>query len=289
MFDYRAIATDEELTVHFVSSHEFDSDYDAIDNATGTRVGTIIVGNGGTFDASDDHTFMQYKLWQTRPERKVGQKICLQGLNMEELIEAYEELLVGAYIMQTKRAIVKDANPPYGRALEWLRTTDFYTAPASTRYHDSVPGGLLLHCIKVYNHIIDLLTLPVFKDVKVEEATLAALMHDWCKIDYYEAYQKNVKDENTGTWIKETAYRVNQKGMPLGHGATSMFLASRVLTLTIDQALVIRWHMGRYNVSDKEENEFQKAVNDCPMVYLIQIADQLACNDYAIHVSEGSL
>lgn len=285
MFDFKSIVKDSQLTVHFENTSEADV-INAVDNVSGNVIGSITLSDG-TFNADNDETFMQYKLWQTRPERKVGKKISILGKNLEELIEEYEELFIGAYIMQTKRPVEATGNF-YERALEWLRTTDFYSAPASTRYHDSVPGGLLLHCIKVYNHIVDLLTLPVFKDVKVEEATLAALMHDWCKINYYEAYQKNVKDENTGTWIKETAYRVNQKGMPLGHGATSMFLASRVLTLTIDQALAIRWHMGRYNVSDKEENEFQKAVNDCPMVYLIQIADQLACNDYAIHVSEGS-
>ena len=145
----------------------------------------------------------------------------------------------------------------------------------------------MIHSIKVYNQMLDLLTLPAFKGVKIEEATLAVLMHDWCKINFYEAYTRNVKDEATGTWNKETAYRVNQKGMPLGHGATSMFLASRILNMSVDQALAIRWHMGRYNVSDKEENEFQNAVNDCPMVCLLQVADQLACNTYADHVSEG--
>lgn len=284
MFEYKEIVPDSDLVMKFEKS-DVANTLNAIDSSTNEILGTVLI-EGATFNASDDAIFTQYKLWQTRPERKVGHKIILTNKNMEQLICEYEELFIGAYILQTKREVLPKGNL-YERAIDWLRTTDFYTAPASTRYHDSVPGGLLIHSLKVYNQLIDLLMLPAFKDVKIEEATLAALMHDWCKINYYEAYSKNVKDEKTGTWSKETAYRVNQKGLPLGHGATSMFLASRVINLTMDQALAIRWHMSHYNVADKEENEFQKAVNDCPMVYLLQISDQLACNSYADHVSNG--
>lgn len=279
MFNYKEIVTDAFLTVNFEKVDQPDVTYNAVDRATGLVVGTIVVDDA-TFTASDDATFNQYKLWQTRPERKVGQKIDLTGKRMDELIEEYEELFIGAYIMQTKREVLAQGNL-YERAIDWLRSTDFYTAPASTKYHDSIPGGLLIHCLKVYNQVVDLLALPAFKDVNVAEITLVALMHDWCKISYYETYMKNVKDEETGTWHKEAAYRVEQKGVPLGHGATSMFLASRVLNLTAEQALAIRWHMGRYNVSEKEEFEFQKAVNEYPMVYMIQVADQLSCNSYA--------
>lgn len=283
MFDYKEIVPDVMFTTRFEKKDK--TSLDAINVDTNEVIGTVTI-DGATFNASSDDIFTQYKLWQTRPERKVGQKIVLADKSMSDLISEYEELFIGAYILQTKREVIKQGNL-YERAIEWLRTTDFYTAPASTHYHDSIPGGLLIHCIKVYNQMLDLIKLPVFKDVKIEEATLAALMHDWCKINYYESYMKNVKDEETGTWSKQPAYRVNQKGLPLGHGATSMFLASRVITLSLDQALAIRWHMSRYNVADKEESEYQKAVNDCPMVYLIQIADQMACNPYADHVSNG--
>lgn len=278
MFDYKSIPTDDELKVHFEAS-EIVNILTAVDNATGQDVGLVTL-EGGTFTASDDNIFMQYKLWQVRPERKVGKKVEIAGKNMEELIEEYEELFIGAYIMQTKKPVTREFNM-FARALDWLRETDFYTAPASTQYHDSFPGGLLVHTLRVYNQVVDLLQLPAFRTVNVEEITIAALVHDWCKIKFYEMYQKNVKDDETGKWHQEPAYRVNQKGIPLGHGTTSLFLASRVIVLTPEQALAIRWHMSRYNVCDKEENEFQNAVNDYPMVYMLQIADQLACNPYA--------
>ena len=278
MFDYKSVVSDAEIGFTFEQSEDMDKKFFAFEKATGANLGWVTV-DGATFDASDDKIFTAYKLWQTRPERKVGHKIDLIGKNMEQLIEEYEELFIGAYIMQTKREVFKEGNA-YVRAIDWLRSTDFYKAPASTQYHDSVPGGLLVHSIKVYNQIVDLLTLPAFKDVKVEEVTLVALMHDWCKIGFYEQYMKNVKDEKTGTWNTEPAYKVNQKGIPLGHGVTSMYLASRVVNLTVEQCIAIRWHNGHFNVAKVEENEYQKAVNEVPMVYIMQVADQLACNAY---------
>lgn len=286
MFNMKEIVNDVYLTTTFEPT-EIDNVLSAVDKDSKVAIGTVTLSDC-TFTASSDTVFEQYKLWQTRPERKVGQKIVVSGKTMEDLIDAYEELFIGAYILQSKRPVESKGNR-FEWALDWLRTTDFYTAPASTRYHDSIPGGLLIHSIKVYNQLLDVIKLPSFKTIDLAEATLAVLMHDWCKINYYESYEKNVKDEKTGTWSKQTAYRVNQKGMPLGHGATSMFLASRVIPLSIDQALSIRWHMGHYNVADKEESEYQKAVNDCPMVYMLQICDQLACNTYADAISEGAV
>lgn len=280
MFDYKSIVSDDDLTTHFIPDANDPNKLNAFatNNLAGEPIGWILKQNA-TFEASDDNIFMQYKLWTTRPERRVGQKVDLEGMNMSELVAAYEELFIGAYIMQRQLKIASSGNP-YEGTIDWLRTTDFYKAPASTRFHDAIPGGLLIHSLKVYNCIVDLLSFPTFEHVSLHEVVLVALMHDWCKIGFYEMYMKNVKDEATGTWNKEPAYRVNQTGIPLGHGVTSMYLASRVINLSVEQCLAIRWHMGRYNVSDKEENEFQKAVAEYPMVYMIQIADQLSCVEY---------
>ena len=211
------------------------------------------------------------------PESNLGEYVDITNKSIEDLIEEYELLLINAFV-DTQGTDISAKS--YESMIDWLRTTDFYTAPASTRYHDSHPGGLLVHSLKVYNETISLLQLPKFQNVDKSYAIIAALVHDWCKIGYYESFQKNVKNESTGQWEKETAYRVNQKGIPLGHGVTSLYLAMRVMKIPTEVALAIRFHMGRWSICEPEFNELQKANSEYPMVYLIQFADQLACVKY---------
>lgn len=280
MFDYKSIVSDDELLVTF--EQDSDGDLVAIEKKTGDRAGFVHF-EGTAFDASSDadiDVFMQYKLYQTRPERAVGKLVNLEGKNLEQLVDIYEELFIGAYIAAYGTEVPKNKIARYVTAIDWLRTTDFYTAPASTQYHDSNPGGLLVHSLKVYNKMIELSQIDSFKSVNIAEATIAALSHDWCKIGLYEGYERNVKNEQTGQWERVPAYRMNQRGIPLGHGAASLFIAQRMISLTVEQALAIRWHMAEYHVADNEINEYSKASREYPMCYLIQFADRLACTEY---------
>ena len=211
----------------------------------------------------------------------VGAHVDIAGKNMEELVESYEKLLIGVYLLnKPDEAIRNDGSNGYCKMLDWLRTTDFYTCPASTRYHEAYPSGLLVHSLRVYNIAVSLTATPEFANTDLKSAPLAALVHDWCKIGLYEVYHRNVKDEKTGQWTKQAAYKYNQKGIPLGHGATSMFLAQKFFHLSAEEALAIRWHQGRWNVCDAEVNEFQLANEKYPLVHLLQFADQLSITDY---------
>lgn len=278
MFDYKTIVSDSDLTMEFVTKE--DGRIIANDRLNGNVTGEIYLNNG-TFTASDDTVFFQYKLWMTRPERKVGHPVQLVDRRIDELIADYEELLVGAYILnRPNEQITPGRTQGYMMMLDWLRSTDFYSSPASTIYHGSYPGGLLIHSLQVYNEAISLMQVDAFKGVSVDSLTIAALTHDWCKIDSYESYMKNVKNEETGQWEKVPAYKKNFRGLPLGHGATSMFLASRFFKLDAETACAIRWHMARFNVCDSEVNEFQTANETYPLVHLIQFADQLSITSY---------
>ena len=44
--------------------------------------------------------------------------------------------------------------PGAEKLLAWLEGTDFFTAPASTRFHAAYEGGLLDHSLNVYNVLI---------------------------------------------------------------------------------------------------------------------------------------
>lgn len=164
--------------------------------------------------------------------------------------------------------------------LNWLDRTDFFLAPASIKYHDSKPQGLLYHSLLVSDKIVELLSVKTFSSIKPHEAVLVALTHDWCKIGLYEMYEKNVKD-SSGNWVKEPAYR--SKELPLlnfGHGVSSMTLAQRFFRFSDEMLLAIRWHMGWTRVCEEERVELTNAENYFPMVNLIEFADKLAVSGY---------
>ena len=168
----------------------------------------------------------------------------------------------------------------FDRLMSWMSLTDFFTAPASTRFHGSFEGGLCEHHIDVYNETVDLLTLDKFKDVNPVSAYLVALVHDFCKIGVYESYMRNVKNEETGRWEQVQAFRYDKPQYPFGHGVTSMYLISQFIRLTREEALAIRWHMSEYNCCKNEEGELQEARDRYPLVLLLQTADRMSITAY---------
>ena len=279
MFDCKSIVTDDILKMTFVPDAVDKTKLAAFYTDGSGPAGTVVVGLDNELYSSDE-VEEQYKLWLVRPERWVGKKVFVEGQNLEALAEMYDSLLVGATILSQKLNVTADRKQPYEVTLDWLRTTDFYTAPASSQYHESFVGGLLVHSLNVYNQVVELHELSAFKSIDIAQATIAALVHDWCKIGYYEHYKRNVKNDQ-GKWEEVDAYRTNQKGLPFGHGVTSLYIAMRLFRLTEEQALAIRHHMGVWNCADVEKGELQRANQTYPMVYLIQFADQLACTEYS--------
>lgn len=278
MYDYKLIITDNILTTKF--EHVSKTELKGVNKSTGEEIGTITLLDG-TFSASNPDVHMQYEHWTRRPERKVGKLVDVEGKSLGELMDMYEELLIGAWILKhPEEQITVGMTNRCTEMIDWLRTTDFYTAPASTQYHESFVGGLLLHSIKVYNESLWMTRLPKFKNVSVASIAFVALTHDWCKINTYESYMRNSKNEETGQWEKVPAFKRNLKGLTLGHGTTSMYFVSKYFNLTDDEAAAIRWHQGRWNVCDAEVNEFQRCNETYPLVHLIQFADQLSIVSY---------
>ena len=225
--------------------------------------------------------FMKYK--SDRPEYWVGKKINTSELDPSELIWLYEQVLVGCALIRAKNngCDIDDVIAKATKPIEYLRNTDFYSAPASTQYHDSNPSGLLIHTLNVINNAVELLKVDKFSSVDISSAVLCAAVHDWCKIGLYEPYKRNVKDETTGQWTQVTAYRyTSDRPICLGHGASSMYMAMKFFNLSLSEAAAIRYHMGRWNCVDSEVNELQQANRTYPLAHLIQFADQLATVNY---------
>ena len=218
--------------------------------------------------------------FKARPEYLVGKSVDFQHLNCD-ISEYYDTLLLGVGLIRcedARKSCIRYSenilNP-----IKWLHNTDFYTAPASTIYHESYPGGLLVHTLNVYNNIVDLINLKKFKDVDICSACLVALVHDWCKIGLYESYNRNVKDEY-GNWTQVVAYKRTNPAFPLGHGTSSAYLASTFYKLTMEEYSSIRWHMSVWYCHESEHNDLQEANEKFPLVHMLQFADQLSIVGY---------
>ena len=134
------------------------------------------------------------------------------------------------------------------RLLEWLQNTDFFTAPASTKYHCACESGLLMHSLNVYKVMMNK-HFQEGEDSK-ESFAISALLHDICKVQFYKTLKRNVKNESTGIWEQVPYYSV-EDSFPYGHGEKSVFLIERFMRLKTHEAMAIRWHMGGFDDSAK--------------------------------------
>lgn len=159
--------------------------------------------------------------------------------------------------------------------LAWLEKSDFYTAPASTKYHGCHEGGLLKHSLNVYDALCNLLQLHHI-DVGAETTAIVALFHDACKINFYRKGKRNIKDED-GHWIEKTVYEIDEK-FPCGdHADKSIILIQQYMKLTPDEIFAIRAHMGGFDTSVKAGSYFiGKIFEASPLAVCLHLADMTA-------------
>ena len=157
------------------------------------------------------------------------------------------------------------------RLLEWLQTTDFFTAPASTRYHCACPSGLVQHSVNVYEVMMEKHFDP--ETDSAESFALCALLHDVCKAQFYKISTRNVKNEKTGQWEKVPYYTI-EDAFPYGHGEKSVFLIERFVRLKPAEATAIRWHMGGFDDAARGGNfSIIVAYDKYPIAVKLHLAD----------------
>lgn len=152
---------------------------------------------------------------------------------------------------------------------------DFFTAPASTRFHCSYEGGLCEHSLNVYDCLKSYLATERAKETfglefSEESVAIVALLHDLCKINTYKVSSRNVKDDKTGVWSKVPYYEYNDT-LPYGHGEKSVYIISGFMRLTRDEAMAIRWHMGFSGTEDQKL--VGNALHMYPLALALMIAD----------------
>ena len=155
--------------------------------------------------------------------------------------------------------------------------SDFFTAPASTRFHGNYEGGLCEHSINVYNNLKEYLARPYTKklfenEYSDESIAIVALLHDLCKMNCYKTSFRNTKNE-AGQWVK-VPYFEFEDNLPYGHGEKSVYIISGFMKLTREEAFAIRYHMG-FSTTDDPRN-VGKAFEMYPLAFALSIADMEA-------------
>ena len=162
------------------------------------------------------------------------------------------------------------ARPGADKLLAWLDTTDFFRAPASTRFHGACAGGLLMHSLNVYHCLRE----HYFEPGDSEESfALCALLHDVCKANFYKPGTRNVKNEATGQWEKVPTFTI-EDAFPYGHGEKSVFLIERFVRLKPAEAVAIRWHMGGFDDAARGGCfAISQAYDQYPLAVKLHLAD----------------
>lgn len=147
-------------------------------------------------------------------------------------------------------------------AIDDIVKRGFLTAPASTKYHGAYKGGLFDHSYRVTNFLKIFASTMGTWDME-RSPVIVGMFHDICKIDQYEF------DPETGFY----EYRTDT--LLKGHGDKSVQILSQYTTLTEEEIMCIRYHMGAF--TDKAEwGDYTRAVHNYPNVLWTHTADMMA-------------
>ena len=158
------------------------------------------------------------------------------------------------------------------KLIEFLENSDFFKAPASTRFHGSFEGGLLAHSMKVYE-------ILKTKTEDNDSVKIIALLHDICKVNFYKVDYRNAKNE-LGVWEKVPYYAIEDT-IPYGHGEKSVMMISEFIKLTPEERYAIRWHMG-FTEPKELYSTIGAAYKKYPIALLVHEADLEASYFYDI-------
>jgi len=159
--------------------------------------------------------------------------------------------------------------------LTWLEDSDFYKAPASTKYHNNHKGGLAEHSLSVYK-TLDIISKIFGIDIPDDTLKIVGLLHDVCKVDIYKGVKVEIPPKRMSVFVKETIQYKHNDTLPLGHGEKSVIqLIDNGLSLTKQEMLMIRWHMNMYDPA--YDKRTQKSIDKyCPEARLLFFADSIS-------------
>lgn len=184
---------------------------------------------------------------------------------------------------------VAQLNPDRAKSIEdiikYLEQTDFFKAPASTKYHQGYAGGLCEHSLGVYNYLVKIIKDNDIQNIPEESIIVTALLHDLCKIGMYIPYVQGhyKKDENgkdvllngKKQWVEEDGYAINPNlSFHAGHSAKSIFFINQFLKLTAEEYEAIYWHMGAFDTGNySSANDMSRCFEQNKLAFALHMAD----------------
>ncbi|MFA5888206.1 MAG: metal-dependent phosphohydrolase [Candidatus Nanoarchaeia archaeon] len=189
-----------------------------------------------------------------------GKKGCLSG---KTIAGVHDEII--AQMSGIKRKGME-------KLVKYLETSDFFTAPASTKFHGNYEGGLASHSYLVYHEFDEMLSKHG-SNLPSESRIISGICHDLCKIGIY----KKATVTKAGK-APSKPYNFDDE-MPIGHGEKSLWIVGRYIEPTEKEMLLIRWHMGGYDANYEANSETIK--HKCPELVFMQSADRIVsswCN-----------
>ncbi len=177
-----------------------------------------------------------------------------------------------------RELLLSTSRPGMERLVDWIdQKTDFYSAPASTKYHLACKGGLAQHSLNVYELLSAKVTSGLL-EIRRETVIITALLHDLCKVNFYVMEKKNVREgskinaygSEVANWVEKEVWTVRDS-FPVGHGEKSCFYIQSFIRLTDEEYAMIRLHMG----SDRNgfPDPFTETANMYPSVVAIHTSD----------------
>lgn len=159
------------------------------------------------------------------------------------------------------------------------QSTDFFSAPASTRHHDAHEGGLLKHSLAVYENLVKIMD-TFFDEYDQESVIIVSLLHDLCKANFYTVSYRNAKDpiingQQLYGWHQVPYYTIEDQ-LPMGHGEKSLYLIMKFIAVTDEEAAAIRWHMGGFDDAARGysgQHSLSNAMKKYPLVAALHMAD----------------
>ena len=159
--------------------------------------------------------------------------------------------------------------------LNYLENSDFFTAPASSKFHSCHRGGLVEHSLNTFRRfkriVVNEYGENYSEKISDESIAIIALLHDICKVDFYKEEMRNTKVD--GTWVQVPYYTVDEL-LPYGHGEKSVYMISGFMKLTREEAMAINWHMGGYDTRVLGGSyALSSAFYKYPVAFLFHLAD----------------
>lgn len=184
----------------------------------------------------------------------------------KEQIEQNKEEFIDILNKNVKRDGLKEF-------ITYLVKSDFFVAPASTKFHCNYAGGLCEHSLSVYKRLRRMVVAEEKVNASDETVAICGLLHDICKANYYKVQMRNTKVD--GVWVEQPFYSVEDT-LPFGHGEKSVYIINGYMRLTREEAMAINWHMGFSDSRASDGYVIGTAFNQFPFAALLHAADFLS-------------